>query len=83
MAVSSRSIRDSGSMLAGKLPNEIDQRYLTIEQTAMYLGMSVRNFQRIRHEIPVIRFGKRPMYDRADLDAFAQKKKTRPAVFED
>lgn len=50
-------------------------RCLTKEEAAAYLGIGVTLFEQQR--IPAVRFGRRVVYDRVDLDAWLDEYKSR------
>ena len=65
-----------GLMVAGS-----DARYLTIARAAEYLQVSVRHFNRVKHEIPAARIGRKLIFDRNDLDRYVQSRKSNPGYF--
>lgn len=70
-------VKEPGTMIS-----EGDSRYLTIAMAAQYLKVSLRQFMRLRHEIPCARVGRRKLiFDRSDLDKFVELRKSRPECF--
>lgn len=55
------------------------RRWLTVEQAAEYAPCRVRTIRTLiwRGELPRVRFGKRFLIDRLDLDAYLEKHKER------
>jgi|SRR6516162_419069 excisionase family DNA binding protein len=64
------------SVVGAWKPND-SQRLLSVKEAAKYLGSSPWHIRRAFREgdFPRIRWGRRDMVDRADLDAFIEKMK--------
>jgi len=48
-------------------------RLLSIDGAAAYLGISATTFRQIAPRLPILRCGRRVLYDRAVLDAFVER----------
>ncbi len=57
-------------------PADQGPRYMSAEAAALYLGLSLTYVRRLTSEraIPVIRIGRRRVYDRLLLDRWAQRR---------
>ena len=77
------AVRRRGDELPSEPHGGIPLRYLTVEESAAYIGdVSTAYVWKIaaRGDLPLIRIGGRTMVDIDDLDALAQRNKTlRPA----
>ena len=74
MRSATRKLQGASNEGAGTLPLP-RARCLTKEQAADYLGIGVTLFE--QQHIPAVRFGRRVVYDRLDLDAWLNEYKHR------
>lgn len=60
----------------------MEQRYLSVEEIAVYLGRTVRAIEGLvrRGQIPVIRLGRRVQFDKEDVDRWVARHRSRGAV---
>jgi excisionase family DNA binding protein len=60
-----------------KVETKIEPRLLRVEEAAKYLGTTIHFMRTLGwdRQIPFLRLGQRILFDRADLDAFVERRK--------